>query len=100
MPTHEETEAFLRDYRHLSQEQRRRLNAALVRFIEDLREMEAGRRDRFRPGLRVKAVRGAAGLYEMSWAPDGRAPFSWGYPITEGSLHVVWQRCGDHRILP
>ena len=43
----------------------------------------------FRPGLRVKRVRGATGLYEMTWAPDGRATFSWGQPLTIGTRHVL-----------
>ena len=100
MPTHEETEAFLRDYKRLSPEQRRRFDTVLIRFIEDLRSMKAGRRNRFRPGLRVKAVQGVAGLYEMTWAGDRRATFSWGPAIAQGVLHVVWERCGNHDIFP
>jgi hypothetical protein len=35
----------------------------------------------FRPGLRVKGVRGAAGIFEMTWADDGRATFEYGDAI-------------------
>ena len=37
------------------------------------------------PGLPVKRVRGVTGLYEMTWAPDGRATFSWGQPLRAGT---------------
>ena len=73
MPTHEESGSFLSDVRHLTPEQRIRFLMALRRFIGDLRAMEAGERRWFRRGLRVKGVRGAPGLFEMTWAPDGRA---------------------------
>ena len=78
MPTHEETPTFLRDYGRLTNTQEKRLEAALSQFIADLRAIEAGEQAWFRPGLRVKRVRGVAGLYEMTWAPDGRATFSMG----------------------
>ena len=40
------------------------------------------------------------GLFEMSWAPDGRATFMWDESIQPGKRHVIWVRCGDHGILP
>lgn len=100
MPTYEASPAFLRDYRRLTAAQRDRFATALSGFIADLLAMEAGERHWFRPGLRVKPVRGAPGLYEMTWAPDGRSTFAWGDPVTGGTRHVVWRRCGDHSILP
>ena len=100
MPTHDETKTFLRDYRRLTSAQRTRFHKALAYFIADLQAMETGGRSWFRPSLRVKSVRGIPGLYEMSWAPDGRATFSWGDPGPDGQLHVQWHRCGTHSILP
>ncbi|MDE0268393.1 MAG: hypothetical protein OXI96_05065 [Acidimicrobiaceae bacterium] len=100
MPTHYETATFLHDYARLTPVQRARFNTALRRFISDLRAMEAGERDRFRPGLRVRVVRGQPGTFEMSWDSDGRATFSFGTPINPGSRHVQWHRCGSHNILP
>ncbi len=61
--------------------------------------MEAGRRSSFRPGFRVKGVKGAPGVFEMTWAPDGRATFSWGEERIAGQRHVIWRRCGTHDIL-
>lgn len=77
MPTHEETAAFLRDYRRLPHVQRTRLAEAQSAFIEDLRAMEAGHRTWFRPGL-VRKLTSAPGPFELRWAPNGRATFSLG----------------------
>lgn len=99
MPTHEEERAFLRDYRRLTPYQREQFLDALAAFLGDLREMEAGRRQWFRPGS-VRKLAGAKGLYELRWAPDGRATFSIGVPRRAGSVHIQWRRCGTHDILP
>ena len=84
MPTHQESSAFLRDSGRLTGPQRVRFAQALARFVADLRAMAAGERLWFRPGLRVEPVRGAPDLFEMTWAPDGRATFSWGEPVISG----------------
>lgn len=99
MPTHDETEAFCRDFDKLTAVQRIRFLRALERFIANLQAIEAGRSDGFRRSLRVKGVRGSPGVFEMTWAPDGRATFSWGTPAVEGHRHVQWRRCGTHDIL-
>ena len=44
----------------------------------------------FRPGLRVKHVQGTVDIYEMTWAPDGRALFTFGEDVISGKRHVVW----------
>ena len=90
MPTHEETPTFLRDYGRLTTTEQKWLGAALSHFIADLRAIEGGEQAWFRLGLRVKRVLGVTGLYEMTWAPDGRATFAWGRPLTAGTGHVVW----------
>jgi hypothetical protein len=35
----------------------------------------------FREGMRVKGVHGAAGVFELTWEPDGRATFQCGDPV-------------------
>ena len=100
MPTHDETEAFLRDYERLTPQQQDRFDGKREEFVADLMAMERGRRQGFRPGLRIKRVQGASGLFEMTWAPDGRATFSMGEPVVAGKRHIVWHRVGDHSILP
>ena len=100
MPTHDETGAFLRDYESLTPEQQDRFDSKREEFVADLIAMERGRRQGFRPGLRVKRVQGASGQFEMTWAPDGRAIFSMGEPVIVGKRHIVWHRVGNHSILP
>ena len=92
MPTYERLPRFDRDWEALDTSQQIRFRDAVARFVEDL---EAGV---FRPGLRVKGVAGAAGVFEMTWAPDGRATFSYGPERGRGS-HVIWRRIGTHAVL-
>lgn len=99
MPTSDKSARFRRERRRLAKEQRAQLDTAMDRFKDDLGDIEAGRRSRFRPGLRVKGVKGAPGVFEMTWARDGRATFSWGDEVVPGERHVIWRRCGGHEIL-
>jgi hypothetical protein len=93
VPTYDLTDSFKRDLKGLSREQRDDVQRALERFIEDLRAGQG-----FRKGLRVKGVQGASGVYEMTWADDGRATFEYGSEIIEGEPHIVWRRIGGHEI--
>ena len=99
MPTYETDDRFWHDWDRLSGAQQKLLKVAVLRLVADLKEMEAGRRSSLRPGLRVKGVKGARGVFEMWWAPDGRATFSWGAERRPGQRHIIWRRCGDHEIL-
>ena len=99
MPTYDSESRFRRDWARLDKEQQKSFLKARDNLVEDLRKMEAGKRSRFRRRLRVKGVKGAPGVFEMSWAADGRATFSWGDEIVSGQRHVIWRRCGDHEIL-
>ncbi len=56
-------------------------------------------RTSFRSSLRVKGVQGHPGIYEMTWAGDGRATFHYGQEQRPGELHVVWRRIGGNDIL-
>ncbi len=58
-------------------------------------DLSAGR---FRHGLRVKGVQGAPGVFEMTWASDGRATFEYGQSQGAGP-HVIWRRLGTHVLL-
>ncbi|MFF1511945.1 hypothetical protein [Streptomyces sp. NPDC058326] len=44
-------------------------------------------------------MRCAPGVYELTWAPDGRATWSYGRAVVAGLPHVVWHRIGTHSIL-
>jgi len=92
MPTFAQTDRFRRDFAALSAEQRAAFRAAAAKFVADLPS------GRFRPGLRVKGVQGAPGVFEMTWADDGRATFEYGSAVRESETHVVWRRIGTHDI--
>ena len=93
LPTYDRTDSFKRDYAALTPDQKRAAHRALEHFKQDL---ESGL---FRKGLRVKGVGGAKGVFEMTWADDGRATFQYGDEIIEGEPHVIWRRIGTHAIL-
>lgn len=94
MPTREILPRFWRDWARLNPEQQEAFLAAVDKFVDDL-----GTGRGFRAGLRAKGVRGTPGVYEMTWAPDGRATFSYGRSIVGDEPHVIWRRIGTHEIL-
>jgi hypothetical protein len=53
----------------------------------------------FAPQLRIKRVQGEPDIWEMTWAPDGRATFAYGPEKVPGHPHVIWRRIGTHDIL-
>ncbi len=83
---------FNRDWDRLSGQEQARFRAALAVFVADL---AAGRG--FRPGLRVKKMAGHD-IWEMTRAPDGRATFSYGQPVKNGQVNIIWRRAGSHQI--
>ena len=91
-PTYAREPAFARDFVKLTDQQQRFLTAVTA-MVADLK---AGRG--FRPGLRVKGVQGWPGIWEMTWAPDGRATFEYGPERRPGEPHVIWRRVGTHVI--
>jgi hypothetical protein len=69
VPTHAERQRFLREYEQLTREQRAAFRRAVGLFVLGLATQE------FDPSLRVKRVRGQRGVWELTWAADGRATF-------------------------
>ncbi len=65
----------------------------MTQFVEDMR-----RGGGFRKGLRVRTVQGAVGIFEMTWADDGRATLMYGEAVIEGEPRVIWRRVGTHEI--
>lgn len=92
MPTYQARRRFLRDHKALTTQQAAAWEKALDQFIACLR------RGRFEPGLRVKRVQGYPGVWEMTWAPDGRATFEYGDELRPGDPHIVWRRISTHGI--
>jgi hypothetical protein len=73
MPTYSVEESFWRDWQHLTEAERELFLLARGRMVHDLK-----RGKQIRAGLRVKRVQKVSGVYEMTWAPDGRATFTFG----------------------
>lgn len=94
MPTREALPQFWRDWRELSGLQHEAFLRALDKFVEDLRARRG-----FRAGLRVKGVQSSPGIFEMTWAPDGRATFSYGRSVVGDEPHIIWRRIGTHDVL-
>ncbi len=94
MPTYTRLPRFDRDWAELSAEQKAAFKGAVRKFVDDL---ERGRG--FRKGLRVKGVQGSPGIYELTWADDGRATFQYGESPAKGEPHVIWRRIGTHSVL-
>ena len=96
----ETTPAFDSDYRRLTPQH-------AAKFREVVRERfapacDAYAKDPTTPwpaSLRVKSVRGAPGVLEMTWSfagPDGRATFE--LISVDGELRCRWRRIGDHSV--
>lgn len=94
MPTHDELAQFLREFVKLTESQQDAFIDAMKHMVADLRD-----RQRFRAGLRIKRVQGHPGVFEMTWAADGRATFHYGPEQRPGETHIVWRRIGGHDIL-
>ena len=92
MPTYARTRSFMRDHASLTPDQKAAFRRAVSHFIQDLPT------GKFRKSLRVKGVKGAKNIYEMTWANDGRATFQYGPSEIEGEAHVIWRRIGTHDI--
>lgn len=94
LPTFDAVQRFFRDWARLTPGQQQAFRNARNGFVDDLR---AG--NRFRKGLRVKRVQGTRDVWEMTWAPDGRATWQYSEEIKPGEPHVIWRRIGTHDIL-
>lgn len=96
----ETTPAFDSDYRRLKAEHA----ADFKQVVRDkfVPACDAFAKDPARPwpsSLRVKPVRSAAGVLEMTWSfasPDGRATFE--FVTVDGELRVRWRRVGNHDV--
>jgi hypothetical protein len=95
VPTYELPRSALAEYEKLSRQQRRAFRRALREFVAALRHKPP----EFPPRLRVKRVQGHSGVWEFSFAPDGRATFEYGAEQVPGEPHVIWRRIGSHDIL-
>jgi hypothetical protein len=93
LPTYAWLARFGKDFDGLSHEEKALFLLAIAQFVEDLE-----RKPGFRKGLRVKGIKGASGIFEMTWAADGRATFEYGESAAPGETHIIWRRLGTHEI--
>jgi hypothetical protein len=94
VPTFDRRVRFLREFRRLPREMQRAFLAVLPEFVEALRRKPPT----FSANLRVKRVRGEDAVWELTFAPNGRATFEYGEERVAGQPHVIWRRIGDHSI--
>jgi hypothetical protein len=95
VPTFERLARFDREFRRLPRELQRAFLAMLPVFVAALKEDPPV----FPPALRVHRVQETAGVWEITFAPDGRATFEYGAEVMAGEPHVVWRRVGTHAVL-
>ena len=93
MPTYEWVARFQRDFEALSSEQQEMFLTAIGHFVEDCKAQRG-----FRKGLRVKGIQGATGVFEMTWADNGRATFEYGETRLANEPHIIWRRVGTHAV--
>ena len=103
----ERTDSFRADYRRLSAAEKLLVRAAIAEFASACDEFQQ-HGTAFPARLRVKAMRGAPGIFEMTWSfagPDGRATWEWTeVEVVDDSGAVVrvpavrWRRIGSHAI--
>lgn len=94
MPIREVLARFWKDFDALTPGQQQAFIDDVAQFVEDLKRGQG-----FREGLRVKGVRDHPGVFEMTWAPDGRATFEYGTSPYPGDVDIIWRRIGTHAIL-
>jgi hypothetical protein len=96
----ETTSHFDAEWKRLSREDRKLAKKAFAAFVAACNAAEADQTPpAFPPALRVKPVRGARGIMEMTWhfkRPDGRATWEW--TQIAGERAVRWRRIGGHEV--
>ncbi len=96
----ETTPAFDSDYRRLKREHAVAFNAVVQEKFAPACDAHA--KDSATPwpaSLRVKSVRSAPGILEMTWSfasPDVRATFE--LITVDGELRCRWRQLGDHSV--
>ncbi|WP_239372352.1 hypothetical protein [Frankia sp. Cj5] len=93
VPTFEPVARFLAEFHRLSPAQQAAFRHAVALFRDGLTSGS------FHPKLRVKSFKSESGVYEMTWAYNGRALWQYGDPIPgKPGPHVEWLRIGTHDI--
>lgn len=96
----ETTPTFMADWKRLDREHRAMFMTVLPQFNAAC-EAFASEEGQFRwpARLRVAPMRGAPGVWEMTWSfarPDGRATFE--FVTVDDGIAVRWRRIGTHQV--
>ncbi len=97
---YERTAHFRRDFKKLPGDHQEQFREAARQFHDAAVAAVGGGTSPWPNGLRVKAVQGARGVWEMTWSkdhPDGRATWEW--VTIDGEPGIRWRRVGDHGVL-
>ncbi|MFT4166945.1 MAG: hypothetical protein QM650_17035 [Microlunatus sp.] len=96
----ETTPAFDNDYRRLKREHAETFKRVVrEKFAPACDAYAEATSTTWPAALRVKPVRSAPGIWEMTWSfasPDGRATFE--TVTVDGELRCRWRRVGDHDV--
>lgn len=94
------TPAFRSDFATLKREHKVCFRTIAMTKFNDACDVFAADPQAPWPGaLRVKSMKNAPGIYEMTWSfnsPDGRATFE--LRRDDRGLYCLWRRVGDHSI--
>lgn len=93
------TDSFKADWRRLTDDERALFREAVVRFHTAAEEQAARPGQPWPASLRVKAIQGAPGIWEVTWSfagPDGRATFEW--VTIDDAPAIRWRRIGGHAV--
>ena len=103
----ERSASFKADYRRLSANEKSLVRTAITEIATACDEFQQHGTP-FPTRLRVKAMRGAPGIFEMTWSftgPDGRATWEWcDVEVIDNSGATIrvpavrWRRIGSHKI--
>ncbi len=94
------TKAFDRDYKRLDEKHKKKFRKLIADFNAAAEKAAAGDDNPWPNGMRVKPLRSARGVWELTWSkndPDGRATWEWA--DIGGEPGVLWRRVGDHDVL-
>ncbi len=93
------TPAFDRDFKRLPAEHQEEFRKLVPRFNAAAERAAAGESKPWPGGMRVKPVKSAKGVWEVTWSmndPDGRATWEW--IEIDGEAAIRWRRVGDHTV--
>jgi hypothetical protein len=94
VPTQEKDPRSWRDRGLLTRDQRTAFVKAAKKLNADLKAGQGCRK-----GLRIKDGQGHRGVFEMTWADDGRATFRSGTRPHAGDVHVICQPIASQEML-